>query len=194
MRHPIATRRDPMDAGAEPVLFRVRRISRKSPMNLFSCRIGDGLPGMMRLTVDSLRYLLMIQRNIGRWVPHIDTLASADSTLRTWLEVDALELPPAPKGATLAIDCWRGDSAATGSLGALTHRQLEVSGRHSRRVGHRTPYDAHSQGAVDDVECLNDGGALLTDSQRRCGSTRRRTARISWSCGRSGSGSASSSG
>lgn len=51
----------------------------------------------------------------------VDTLA-ADSELRhpRWLEADTLALPSAPKGITLATDCWRGNSLPTGSVVALT--------------------------------------------------------------------------
>jgi hypothetical protein len=85
------------------------------------------IPGManrveMRLTSENREYWLQLERHPGTRVLQVDTLATmTDPRDPRWVEVDRLELPPAPDHSLFATTCWRDDSVPVGRLVALVH-------------------------------------------------------------------------
>jgi uncharacterized protein DUF2846 len=123
----------------------------------------------MRLTADSVRYFGPIQRNTGRQVLHLDTLSQdSDSRRLVWLQADSVELPPKPKGTTVATNCWHGDSPETGDL--LVFVKDTDTPYHSEVVAAWT-LDAGAlrlqQISGAGIECRNDSwGSVLTSAPR----------------------------
>jgi hypothetical protein len=84
---------------------------------------GTNSRAAMRLTVRDRRYHLQWPSDEGRFVLHADTMADQTAaSYPKWIEVDSVELPSPPKGATRATECWRGDSLPTGNILAYVRR------------------------------------------------------------------------
>lgn len=119
---------------------------------------GTGGHVSMRVTVDGREYTGPIVRKSGRYTLHVDTLVqrAGDTREAKRVEVDRLQLPVLSEGTVLATECWRGDSAAAGTLVAQVHGTDEQYWTHVVDAWALEPSSFHiHETSATNVECLN---------------------------------------